>query len=93
MNNTDLTETELIIIEYMAQCRDLIMEGEAVLERIRANLPCKTTARRIFDGVRPFVEQARMFATTAEYAGCHESLEQLADDLEALREAARALIR
>ena len=93
MNDTELNDTELCIIEYIAAYREAIMESTVVLERIRTRQPCKTTARRVFDAALPFIKQARWFATTDEYAACGDTLLGLANEFEALREEARALIR
>ncbi len=92
MNDTDLTDTELIILEYMASGRDLIMEGKALLARVRERTADRASARKMFDGLRREIERARWFATTAEYAGCAESLLGLANDYGTLREEARALL-
>ena len=87
-----MTDTDIVILDYLVSCRDVIIEGQALLERVRDGARPASSARKVFDGVLPEIRRTRSFASEPLYAGCRESLKGLAGDLEALRAEARKLL-
>ena len=82
----------LDILKYMVGGRDLILEGDALLQRVREGERPRSSARKVFDGAQREIRRARWFARSGVYAPCAESLNTLADDIEALRNRARKLL-
>ena len=91
-DSDSLEGAALDILEYLAAGRDLIMEGDAVLQRVCEGERPRSSARTVFDGVRREIKRAQWFARSEPYTPCAESLLGLADDLEALRDRARRLL-
>lgn len=86
-----LEDAAVDILAFMAECRILIWEGDALLRGVEAGGPRKN-AHKVLDGVLRSITYARQFARSDVYAACAESLNGLADDIEALRERARRLL-
>ena len=87
-----MTDTDLIILNYMVDGRELITWGHDILNRVRAGELPPREARGVYVGLGPEIPWARAIAKAPMYANSRLSLEGLAGELEALREEARQLL-
>ncbi len=87
-----MNKLDFNILEYLAQGRNTISDGQTFFAHVRDRRAARACARKVFEAFLPEIQRARWFADAPEINAWRESLLGLAEDMEAVRNEARALL-